>query len=102
MAKSTYLRISASRTPYRRAHLNLTLPVEIEQSVLSADQLAALKRDPIVHIDAIEAAAMGHTADELIKQAAGLATVTELDALAENETRKTVLEAIKARRKELA
>ena len=60
-----------------------------------------VKRADVIEEKSDATAPVKKSAEELIKTASECATVEELDALLEGETRKTVVAAIEERRKEL-
>ncbi|ROO28280.1 HI1506-related protein [Salinisphaera orenii] len=104
-------RITATRTLYRRAGLDLRAPVTLSAEALTADQIATLKADPVVHIEPADvpadadAPADGEpltpaaTAKELIERIKHVEDEASLDALVDGgENRKSVLEAISAQR----
>lgn len=102
--------ITANRTPYRRAGLDLSEPLTLSADALSDDEIAILKADPVVHIEEIDVPAdqiapadgeplePAKNAKELIEQIGKVEDVASLDALADGEDRKTVRDAIKAQR----
>ncbi|MES1936690.1 HI1506-related protein [Salinisphaera hydrothermalis] len=103
-------KITANRTPYRRAGLDLSEPLTLSADALSKGQIETLKADPVVHIEETDVPAddvapadgeplkPAKNAKELIEQIGQVEDVASLDALADGEDRKTVLDAIKAQR----
>ncbi|MEW6427324.1 MAG: HI1506-related protein [Thermodesulfobacteriota bacterium] len=77
-------------------------PTEYQDGHWTAEQLASLKAEPMLVVTVIEegkgAAAKPVPAAEAIKAAGECASIDDLEKLAEGETRKTVLDAIAARR----
>lgn len=103
-------KITANRTPYRRAGLDLSEPLTLSADALTEAEIATLKADPVVHIEPLEIPAdqiapadgdpltPAKNAKALIEQIGQVEDVASLDTLADGEDRKTVLDAIKAQR----
>ncbi len=107
-------KITATRTLYRRAGLDLRQPLILSADALTDEQIKTLKADPVVHIEPHDvpadqiAPADGEpmtpatTAKELIEQIKGVEDVASLTALIDGgENRKSVLEAIEAQRSKI-
>jgi methylphosphotriester-DNA--protein-cysteine methyltransferase len=100
------IRITAKTAGFRRCGTaHPTAPTEHQDDHFTKAQLAELEAEPELLVERVAAAAGGSQAKpnaaETIKLAQAASSVEELDKLAEGEERKTVLDAIAARRKEL-
>ncbi len=100
------IRITAKTAGFRRCGLaHPAAPTEYQDDHFTKDQLVEMEAEPELLVERVAAAAGGSQAKpnaaETIKLAQAASSVEELDKLAEGEERKTVLDAIAARRKEL-
>lgn len=104
--------ITATRTLYRRAGLDLREPVMISADALTEAQRSTLEADPVVHVEKVEIPADQVATEgeplppatndtELMDQIQQVADTASLDKLAEGETRQNVLDAIQAQRENI-
>lgn len=97
--------IASKKEGFRRCGVaHAKEPVEYADGRWSAEQLKALKAEPMLVVTEVDGEKGDDkpNAKETIAMVKAAATIEALDALAAGEERKSVLEAIEARRKELS
>lgn len=95
-------RITAKTEGFRRCGVaHPSQPTDHPADRFTKEEIEILKAEPMLTVVEIEEAPRPN-ANEAITKAKAAATIAELDELAKDEDRKSVLAAIEARRKELS
>lgn len=96
------IRISSKKDGFRRCGIaHSKQPTDYPDDAFSAEELKALKTEPMLEVEVLEQEPKRLSQNEAIKAARGAETIEALDALAKDEDRPKVLAVIDKRRAEL-